>query len=214
MIPGTIYLVRHGESLAGVDETIHPPLPDHLIPLTARGERQSEATGAWLAGTCATPVWAWCSTSLRALQTLEGLQRGGLRPETVRHTPLLREQELTGSLDAPSISEEAGRLREVVGKFHLRMPGGESRADVFLRVTVWMDELWRAFRDERKRIGSVVVVTHGVSLLMIRGRWMHWDLTRLQTEGNPENGGVYMLEQTRDGARPWEDRGLRFAPVV
>lgn len=213
VIPRAIYLVRHGESAAGVDESIHESMPDHLIPLTPRGERQSEATGAWLAAHCADPVWVWCSTTLRTEQTLEGLQRGGLRMATVRHTPLLREQELTGALDAPEIAEQAVRLREVVGKFHLRMPGGESRGDVFLRVTVWMDELWRAFRDDRKQLGSVVVVTHGVTLLMIRGRWMHWDVTRMQTEAKPENGGVYVLAHAPDSARPWEDRGLVFAPA-
>ena len=53
------------------------------------------------------------------------------------------------------------RLPQVVGQFHLRRPGGESRADVFSRVTAWMDEAWRAFRDERRPIASVVVVTHG-----------------------------------------------------
>lgn len=214
MIPNAIYLVRHGESVAGVDESIHESVPDHLIPLTPRGERQSEVTGAWLASTALPPVWVWCSTSLRSVQTLEGLQRGGLQVETVRHTPLLREQELTGALDAPDISEQAARLREVIGKFHLRMPGGESRADVFLRVTVWMDELWRAFRDEGKPMGSVVVVTHGVSLLMIRGRWMHWDLTRLQTEGKPANAGVYVLGRTPEAAPSWEDRGQVFTPQV
>jgi len=106
------------------------------------------------------------------------------RAATVRHTPLLREQELTGALDTLDLSGEAARL------FHLRMPGGEGRADVFLRVTVWMDELWRAFRDERTQIGSVVVVTHGVALLMIRGRWMHWNLTRLQTARRPARGDL------------------------
>ncbi len=116
-------------------------------------------------------------------------------------------------MDAPDSAEDAVRLGQVIGKFHLRMPGGESRADVFLRATVWMDELWRAFRDERKPIGSVVVVTHGVTLLMLRGRWMHWELTRLQTEGRPANAGVYALEHTPGGACSWNDRGLVYEPA-
>ena len=125
---------------------------------------------------------------------------------------MLREQELTGALETPDVAGEASRLREVVGKFHLRLPGGESRADVFLRVTVWMDELWRAFRHEGKQIGSVVVVTHGVALLMFRGRWMHWDLTRLQTERKPQNAGIYQLLHTPEDADHWQDRGQVFAP--
>lgn len=214
MIPSAIYLVRHGESAANLDEGVYASVPDHLIPLTPRGWRQSEATGAWLAERAAAPVLLWHSTSLRTAQTFEGLRRGGLRTETVRHSPLLREQELGGALDTPDLAAQAAHLQAVIGKFHLRLPGGESRADVFLRVTVWMDEVWRAFRDERRPIGSVVVVTHGVTLRMLQGRWMHWDLTRLQTEVRPANGGVCMLEHTPEASHPWTDRGQVFAPDV
>ncbi len=214
VIPRSVYLVRHGESRGDVDETVHESVPDHLIPITERGRHQAEEAGAWLASHCEAPLWVWTSTHLRTLQTLEGLQRGGLGPAIVRHTPLLREQEWSGSLDTADVQQRREQFQKVVGKFHLRLPGGESRADVFLRVTAWMDEAWRAFRDERKRIGSVVVVTHGVALLMIRGRWMHWDLVRMETEGKPGNCSVYELAHIPDFEDRWADRGEVFAPQV
>eukprot|EP00977_Amphora_coffeiformis_P004198 scaffold875_cov185-Amphora_coffeaeformis.AAC.13 len=45
LLPQTIILVRHGESIANVDKRIWQSLPDNLVSLTERGKAQATAVG-------------------------------------------------------------------------------------------------------------------------------------------------------------------------
>jgi len=42
-------LLRHAESLGNVDELAYTRIPDHALPLTAKGEREALATGPEIA---------------------------------------------------------------------------------------------------------------------------------------------------------------------
>ena len=43
-----VFLIRHGQSMANVDNTKNKDLPDHKIELTERGKAQAEEAGAFL----------------------------------------------------------------------------------------------------------------------------------------------------------------------
>ena len=43
-----IFLIRHGESEASAGENYIKRTPDHLVPLTEKGKRQSAESGMWL----------------------------------------------------------------------------------------------------------------------------------------------------------------------
>lgn len=43
--PRRIVLVRHGESIGNVDDTVYEREPDHALALTDRGRAQAEETG-------------------------------------------------------------------------------------------------------------------------------------------------------------------------
>src|SRR3954469_13229262 len=141
-------VVRHGESTGNVIATaaerdgvelIDIPERDADVPLSDTGREQAEAVGRWLVDLPADrrPDVAVVSTYLRARQTaalaLEGL---GLRPVADER---LRDREL-GVLDLPPGQGVRPRLpaesdrRKRLGKFYYRPPGGESWADVLLRL--------------------------------------------------------------------------------
>jgi probable phosphoglycerate mutase len=185
-----LLLVRHGESTANVaataaeaagSETIDVAERDADVPLSDKGLEQARALGAWVgdlgltadadtAGTgtgTGTRTAFWCSPYLRARQTIgTALDEAGV-DATVRVDERLRDREL-GVLDlltrrgvqALHPDEEARRQR--LGKFYHRPPGGESWADVALRVRSLVREL-EALPDTDR----VVIAAHDAVIMLV-----------------------------------------------
>jgi broad specificity phosphatase PhoE len=167
------WLVRHGESLANVAAgraeaegvaLIDVDLRDADVPLTPLGEEQAAALGAWLADH-EPPGTVWCSPYLRARETARiALASAGLSV-TPRVDERLRDREL-GILDrvtshgvvAHHADEAARRLH--LGKFWYRPPGGESWADVALRLRSVLEQVERGE-------GVVLIVAHDVVVTLV-----------------------------------------------
>jgi broad specificity phosphatase PhoE len=148
--PSALWLVRHGESQGNVSaahagETGAPRLQldvrDPDVPLSDTGRGQAEALGAWLRNLPADgrPTALLSSPFTRAADTLRiAAETAGL-DLPVRYDERLRERDfgafdgMTGSGIRAEYPEEAAR-RDLLGKFYYRPPGGESWADVALRV--------------------------------------------------------------------------------
>ena len=174
-----LLLVRHGESAGNVAasvaaatgaEVIDVSQRDADVPLTATGQEQATALGQWLAesGADERPESVWCSPYLRARQTAQtALESAGLALP-LRIDERLRDREL-GVLDLLTavgvqarFPEEATR-RQWLGKFYYRPPGGESWADVALRLRSLMTDLDRSEPGRR-----VFVVAHDAVILLFR----------------------------------------------
>jgi broad specificity phosphatase PhoE len=143
------------------------------VPLSDLGRRQAQALGHWMArhGEDERPTTILSSPYVRAQQTAaEALAAAGREPDDVEHLldERLREREF-GVLDRLTKAGIAARepqqaeLRAFLGKFYHRPPGGESWADVGLRVRAVLDTLCRELPGER-----VLVSTHQVVVLMFR----------------------------------------------
>jgi broad specificity phosphatase PhoE len=146
-----LWLIRHGESLANRAasaaeaeglEVVNVELRDADVPLSPTGEEQAEALGAWLADL------AGSSSYLRARQTVSIALTAAGSDIQVRVDERLRDREL-GVLDLLTshgvdvrFPEEAVRKRRL-GKFYYRPPGGESWADLALRIRSLMVDLER-----------------------------------------------------------------------
>jgi 2,3-bisphosphoglycerate-dependent phosphoglycerate mutase len=166
-------VVRHGQSTGNVIaehaerdglETIDIPERDADVPLSDTGREQAAAVGQWL--TENTPDVAIVSPYLRARQTAEiALGDTGV-PVVVDER--LRDRELgvldllTGRGVQARLPGEAAR-RERHGKFYYRPPGGESWADVLLRLRALLREVREDHPD-----GRVVLFAHDATVLMIR----------------------------------------------
>ncbi|MCD0482864.1 histidine phosphatase family protein [Streptacidiphilus sp. ASG 303] len=156
-LPPAIVAVRHGESTANalfaVAEAagaLEVPIDcrDADIPLTALGRRQADALGRRLAALpgALRPQAVWCSPYVRARQTAEHALAGFGAGLPVRYDERLRDRELgvLEMLTAAAIEvrhpEEAARRRRL-GPLYYRPPGGESWADVALRVRSLLADL-------------------------------------------------------------------------
>ena len=82
------------------------------------------------------------------------------------------------------------------GRFWARMPMGESRWDVALRVHQAFGT-WH--RDaERHNINNIIVVTHGVTARCIVMRWLHLSFDWIENERNPKNCSIRLIEHNED----------------
>jgi broad specificity phosphatase PhoE len=175
--PSALLLVRHGESAGNVARDaaeasgapiIDIDLRDMDVDLSEAGVRQARSLGRWLADLDDPPRVALASPYVRARRTLElAVEEAGLDIEASADERL-REREF-GVLDRLTrrgIEErfpDEARARSRLGKFYHRPPGGESWADVGLRVRSVIDTLTRQHPDER-----VLLVAHQVVILMFR----------------------------------------------
>ncbi len=180
--PKRLWLVRHGQSQgnvardaaheAGLD-VIDLATRDVDVPLSDLGHQQAEATGRWFAALPEheKPEVLLASPYIRAKQTAEAIcQAGGLaggaKPTILDER--LREREfgvfdgLTTSGIRAKYPEEAAH-RAKMGKFYHRAPGGESWADVILRLRSALNTINLHYADKR-----VIVVAHQVVVLCMR----------------------------------------------
>src|SRR5215218_10898225 len=180
--PERLYLVRHGQSQGNVareaaDEAgsheIDIDVRDVDVPLSQLGVRQAEASGRWFASLPSNerPEIILSSPYLRARQTAEIICKAGALAGGPTRTIIderLREREfgifdrLTTVGIRERFPEEAAHRRRL-GKFYHRPPGGESWADVILRLRSAMNTINLHYCNKR-----VLIVCHQVVVLCFR----------------------------------------------
>ena len=180
--PERLWLVRHGQSQGNVardaaqdagQHEIDIDVRDVDVPLSGLGVQQAEAAGRWFAALPhdERPEVVLASPYIRARQTAEIICNQGALADGSAHAILderLREREfgifdrLTTLGIRQRFPEEAAHRRRL-GKFYHRPPGGESWADVILRLRSMLNTINLHFRDRR-----VLVVCHQVVVFCFR----------------------------------------------
>ena len=207
--PTRLLLVRHGESVGNVAASradreqslvVDVETRDADTPLSDRGREQAAALGVWLGALAPEdrPEVVWCSPYVRTLETAGiALAAAGL-DLPVRSDERLRDREL-GILDRLTWRgvrerhpQEAERRRHL-GKMYHRPPGGESWADVALRVRSALADLQQ--RDAGRR---VLVVAHDAVVMLLR--YVLEELTEKQVMAEPSvrNASVTRLDRVAD----------------
>ncbi|MCU1376341.1 MAG: phosphoglycerate mutase [Actinomycetia bacterium] len=180
--PSSLWLVRHGESAGNVArdaaEAAGLPMIDVAtrvmdVPLCVRGESQARTLGAWIGGLPEgeRPTHTMASPYVRAQETAHlVLEASGCPPDEidVEIDERLREREfgILDRLTRAGIEErfpEQAAARAVLGKFYHRPPGGESWADVALRLRSLLDSVGRQYAGDR-----LLVVSHQVVISVMR----------------------------------------------
>ena len=176
--------VRHGQSSANVvfaravrsgDAYDAVPEPcDAVVPLSPLGLSQARAAGQWLGRLSGVdrPTVVVCSPYVRAVQSWEVMAGAagklGVVPTDALLDERLRDREMgvLELLTPPALRarapEEADR-RDRVGDWFYRPPGGESMADVMLRVRDFLDEVSANAPGEH-----LLVVAHDAVVLAVR----------------------------------------------
>ena len=172
-----VWLVRHGESMGNVADAkaqragagrLELDIRDPDVPLSDTGRSQAEALGTHLAGLPEDqrPTAVLSSPFARALTTAQ-LATAGLDVR-VRTDERLRERDfgafdgMTGAGIREQYPEEAKR-RDLLGKFYYRPPGGESWADVALRLRSLLAT--EALRHDCERL---MIVAHQAVIMVLR----------------------------------------------
>jgi 2,3-bisphosphoglycerate-dependent phosphoglycerate mutase len=208
-----LYLVRHAESAANIDQSMNRHTADHKIPLSANGMKQAEKAGVALAAHFAAdydareslPIHMWVSPYLRTVQTANIIQEEMMRvgiPVQVRQEAVLIEQQyglFDGYADEELPSEfprefaDYNKWVSQQGRFYARMPNGESRFDVYTRLYQFLDAVHR-----KQDVGRHIVVSHGVTLRMLMMRWLGMSVDAADALKNPPNASVRRIASMVD----------------
>lgn len=196
--------VKAGQLLAGIEER------DADVPLTRLGRQHAAGVGRWLAGldqAVTTRPVVVVSPYRRCQQTFAialgvAAELGAPIPEAVVTDERLRDQELgvlewlTDAGVAARFPEEE-RRRDRTGRLYYRPPGGESWADVALR-------LRSLFRDVADQWPGRRVVLVGHDLTARLGRYLFEGLNETQlmasVESDPVLNGSVTTWSKHDGA--------------
>jgi broad specificity phosphatase PhoE len=205
-VVASLILVRHGQSLSNVafpaadaEGLLEADVSgrDAEVPLTATGEAQAAAVGAWLAALPAgeVPEVAITSPYLRARETWRiAAEASGLGlPAPTTDDRLV--DRLLGDLEMMTRAAIAQRFpneqdrRSAAGEHKYAPPGGESFADIAVRLTDFLADLNTDHAGRR-----VIVVAHDAVVLMMRAviEQLTWDqvVAAERAAGNVRNASL------------------------
>jgi broad specificity phosphatase PhoE len=209
--PERLWIVRHGQSAGNVARDaanaaglgmIDLAVRDVDVPLSDLGQQQARALGHWFAAMPEEhkPEILLSSPYTRARQTARAIcEAGGIagaaRPPIIDERLREREFGILDRLTTAGIREkypDQAEHRALLGKFYHRPPGGESWADVILRLRSALDTVSLHYADRR-----VLIVCHQVVVLCLRYILEEMDeaqILAVDKEGDVLNCGVCEYE--------------------
>lgn len=210
-----IFLVRHGRTTANDDITVYKDIADHAVPLSELGCEQARKCGAILASyftnifvepKLAPKIRLWTSPYERTRRTAEHIMHycSEWIIDQKEHVNLCEQQ--FGLFDGTPDEELPEKFpveythyrlcEEHEGRFWARMPLGESRFDVAVRV----HQAFGTFhRDSDKHdIRNIIVVGHGAALRAFVMQWLHLTPEWFDTEPNPDNCSIRLIQNNID----------------
>jgi broad specificity phosphatase PhoE len=230
--PARLWIVRHGQSAGNVARdaahaaglpVIDIALRDVDVPLSELGERQAAALGRWFAAMpdAERPEVVLASPYVRARQTAKAICEAGGVADSARQPIVderLREREF-GIFDRLTSAgmrakyPELAEQRALLGKFYHRAPGGESWADVILRLRGALDTISLHHADRR-----VLIVCHQVvGLRYILEEMDEARILGIDQEAEVVNCGVCEYEFEPDDAQACVPKLARYnfaAPLI
>lgn len=223
-----IFLVRHGESAANADKSLHKSMADHAIPLSEKGHNQAFIAGEFLAGylyslfgnlgyhdDVTNPVRLWVSPYTRTRETADGIVSG-----------IYKYQKFKGQIDMEMDRRENIRLCEQqFGLFdgipdderHIEYPNEAAHyekceqhegrfwarmplGESRFDVANRVYQTFGTFHRDRESSGieNIVVVCHGVTLRAFVMQWLHLTPEWFDDEPNPGNCDIRLIENNED----------------
>lgn len=199
MKPQRIFLVRHGQSQGNADPENYATVPDYALKLTEQGMSQAVEAGRQIAGIIGGGlVRAYVSPWHRSRETFDGIA-SELGDQIIRRLedPRIREQDW-GHLQSVENLKRINQERKEYSPFYYRLPDGESGADVYDRVSTFLETLYRDF-DRPDFPENALIVTHGMTLKIFLMRWFHWTVEQFEAASTPRNGEVFVMELEANG---------------
>ncbi|XP_050221565.1 phosphoglycerate mutase-like protein AT74 [Mercurialis annua] len=210
-LPKRIILVRHGESEGNLDTAAYTTTPDNKIQLTPLGLAQGRTAGNHLrdliteSNTKNSRVYFYVSPYQRTRSTLREIGRSFEREKIigVREECRIREQDF-GNFQVTERMKAIKETREKFGRFFYRFPEGESAADVFDRVSSFLESLWRDIDMNRLHKDpssdlNLVIVSHGLTCRVFLMKWFKWTVEQFEHLNNFGNCEFRVMELGEGG---------------
>ncbi|CAF0732269.1 unnamed protein product [Adineta steineri] len=196
--PKRIILVRHGESQGNQDTSIYSHVPDHAIGLTGTGQEQARHCGEELKKLIGPDETIICFVSpfRRSKETCDLICQAFSQDNIlkIREDPRIREQEWGNFQDLAS-RETTIMERKKIGRFFYRFRNGESGADVYDRVSSFINSLNREMDNCLKPNNNIIIVSHGLFMRLFLMRFYRWSVEKFHTLENFDNCGYCILER-------------------
>uniref|UniRef100_A0A7S2YRS4 Uncharacterized protein n=1 Tax=Entomoneis paludosa TaxID=265537 RepID=A0A7S2YRS4_9STRA len=224
IMPNKLILVRHGQSMGNLDETLYSRTADNSIPLTELGWLQAREAGKQLRRVLkgSSDVHFIVSPYVRTVETFHGIAAAWLDPNDEEfkrikdpvlrrkawysrlvdlglswaEDPRIREQDF-GNLQDPAKVKQYKKERNTFGAFYYRFAHGESAADVFDRISTFLDSLWRSFDVHPAR--NFVLITHGISIRVLLARYFRYTIDQFHLLSNPRNCEMIVMKHDGNG---------------
>jgi len=199
MKPNRIILIRHGESEGNLDKDKYRIVPDYALNLTSKGIKQAQKAGNEIKQIIGQEsIYVYVSPYFRTRQTLQYLKVGiSGNIAKVIEDPRIREMDW-GHLRHPDENDEIAKRRDEYSTFYYRVLDGESGADVFDRVSTFLETMYRDFRKSDYP-QNALIVTHGLTLRLFLMRWFHWTVEKFENLLNPQNCQIVVMQKSSDG---------------
>ncbi|KAE8706447.1 Phosphoglycerate mutase-like protein AT74 [Hibiscus syriacus] len=207
LLPKHIILVRHGESDGNKDPLAYTTTPDHKISLTEHGRAQARLAGSRLRDLISDNgsshdwrVYFYVSPYERTRSTLREIGKSFSKKRVigVREECRIREQDF-GNFQVEERMRITKQTREKFGRFFYRFPEGESAADVFDRVSSFLESLWRDI--DLNRLGNdpsqelnLIIISHGLASRVFLMKWFKWTVEQFEQLYNPGNCEIRVME--------------------
>ncbi|KAA8545066.1 hypothetical protein F0562_019835 [Nyssa sinensis] len=227
-LPKRIILVRHGESEGNLDRSAYTTTPDYKIPLTQQGIAQAKLAGAQIQSVISEngrsnnwKIYFYVSPYERTRSTLREIGRSFSKKRVigVREECRVREQDF-GNFQVEERMKVIKETRERFGRFFYRFPEGESAADVYDRVSNFLESLWRDIDMNRLHNDpsddlNLIIISHGLTSRVFLMKWFKWSVEQFELLNNFGNcecrvmqlglGGEYSLaiHHTEDELQEW-----------
>ncbi|XP_009792382.1 phosphoglycerate mutase-like protein AT74H [Nicotiana tabacum] len=201
-LPKRIILVRHGECLANTDINVYGTTPNHKIELTQKGIEQAKQTGSLIKKLITSEnavesnnwkVFFYVSPAERTRRTLREIGQSFPKRKVMGVKEEYRLRELSfGNYHDPASIAKVKEERVTYGRFYYRVTGGETGAEVYDRISSFVECLRRdiemkKFCEDPSQETNIIIVTHGLSSRIFLMKWFEWtieqfeDLNRMRT---------------------------------
>lgn len=233
-----IILIRHGESQANMDQSLHRKLPDHEIALSSRGQDQAHEAGIKLREYLEEStrklyhrldlhaIYLWNSPYRRTRDTAK-LISDAFNYNTdkqlflnKKENILLCEQQfgVFDGLEDDEIKEKFPEefkvwslCKKYNGKFYARYPMGESPFDAACRIQ-------QSFRDFKSGIKSTkdihVIVCHGTVVKLFEMMWFNFNPEWFASAKTIGNCGFSVIETYQQKEPNWVFSGYKRGQLV
>ncbi|PWA59995.1 Histidine phosphatase superfamily, clade-1 [Artemisia annua] len=212
-LPKRIILVRHGESEGNLDNSTYTTIPDHQITLTPQGISQARHAGTQIQRVVSNEkdkdnwrvYFCWNMTRSSLREIAKAFPRKSVIG--VREECRIREQDF-GNFQVTERMKDIKESRQKFGRFFYRFPEGESAADVYDRVSTFLESLWRdidmnRFNHDPSKDLNLIIVSHGLASRVFLMKWFKWTVEQFEYLHNFSNceyrvmqlgvGGEYSL---------------------